>query len=81
MEIIQEALMHWGEAIHVSMENRTLFYSPVLGQWRVKKWAGKSAKGFVYDGDDFELAFEYLLGAHAAEHPLPDEGGHEHGDR
>ena len=75
MEIIQAALMHWGEAIHLSMENRTLFYSPVLGQWRVKKWAGQSAKGFIYDGDDFRLALECLLGTHAAEHPLaPDHG-------
>jgi hypothetical protein len=50
MEIIKEALMQWGEAIHLSMENRTMFYSPVLDHWRVKKWAGKSAKSFIYDG-------------------------------
>lgn len=75
MEIIQEALMHWGEAIHLSMENRTLFYSPVLDHWRVKKWAGKSAKGFIYDGDNFMMAFECLLGAHAAEHPLAPGNG------
>ncbi len=69
MEVIKEALMKWGEAMHVSMENRTMFYSPVLGHWRVKKWAGKGTKGFIYDGDSFEVAFEHLLGAHAAEHP------------
>jgi hypothetical protein len=75
MDIIQEALMHWGEAIHLSMENRTMFYSPVLGQWRVKKWGGKSAKGFIYDGGDFMTAFECLLGTHAAEHPPAPENG------
>jgi hypothetical protein len=68
MEIIKEALMQWGEAMHLSMENRSLFYSPVLGHWRVKKWAGKNAKSYLYDGDNFMTAFEYLLGAHASEH-------------
>ena len=71
MEIIKEALMQWGEAIHLSMENRTMFYSPVLKHWRVKKWAGKGAKSFIYDGGSFTMAFKYLLGTHAAEHPLP----------
>jgi len=76
MEIIKEALMQWGEAIHLSMENRTMFYSPVLDHWRVKKWAGKSAKSFIYDGGSFMTAFECLLGAHAAEqHPLHPTGG------
>ncbi len=70
MEIIKEALMQWGEAIHLSMENRTMFYSPVLDHWRVKKWAGKNAKSFIYDGDSFMMAFEYLLGTHAGEYPL-----------
>jgi hypothetical protein len=74
MEIIKEALMKWGEAIHLSMENRTMFYSPVLDHWRVKKWAGKNAKSFIYDGDNFRMAFEYLLGAHAAEHLLNSTG-------
>jgi hypothetical protein len=75
MEIIKEALMQWGEAMHLSMENRTLFYSPVLGHWRVKKWAGKGAKGYLYDGDDFMAAFEHLLGPHAAKQPLHLGGG------
>ena len=66
MEIIKEALMQWGEAMHLGMENRTLFYSPVLNHWRVKKWAGKNAKRFLYDGDSFTTAFEYLLGTNAA---------------
>jgi hypothetical protein len=74
MEIIKEALMQWGEAIHLSMENRTMFYSPVLDHWRVKKWAGKNAKSFIYDGGSFMMAFEYLLGTHAAEHPLQATG-------
>jgi hypothetical protein len=68
METIKEALMQWGEAMQVGMENRTMFYSPVLKHWRVKKWAGKNAKSFLYDGDDFATAFQTLLGAHA-EHP------------
>jgi hypothetical protein len=70
MEIIKEALMQWGEAIHLSMENRTMFYSPVLDHWRVKKWAGKNAKSFIYDGGSFMMAFEYLLGTHAADRLL-----------
>jgi hypothetical protein len=67
IEIIKEAMMQWGEAIQVIMENRTMFYSPVLGHWRVKKWAGKGVKSYVYDGDSFMTASETLLGAHAAE--------------
>jgi hypothetical protein len=74
MEIIQEALMQWGQAMQLTMENRSLFYSPVLGHWRVKKWAGKGAKSFLYDGGDFVLAFEQLLGPHAAQQPLPTTG-------
>jgi hypothetical protein len=74
MEIIKEALMQWGEAMRLSMENRTLFYSPVLGHWRVKKWAGKEARSFLYDGEDFMEAFESLLGPHA-EHPQLHSGG------
>ena len=80
MEIIKESLMKWGEAMHLSMENRTMFYSPVLDHWRVKKWAGKRSKSFIYDGSDFTLAFEYLLGTHTAEHPLPPPGGNDISD-
>jgi hypothetical protein len=74
MEIIKEALMHWGEAIQLIMENRALSYSPVLGHWRVKKWAGKNAKSFLYNGNNFVAAFESLLGPHATEHPLHPTG-------
>jgi hypothetical protein len=65
MEIIKAGLMQWGEAMHLSMENRALFYSPVLDHWRVKKLAGISAKSFLYDGDSFETAYQTLLGTHA----------------
>jgi hypothetical protein len=75
MEIIQEALMQWGEAMHVGMENRTLFYSPVLNHWRVKKWAGKDARSLLYDGSSFETAFACLLGTHATEGRLHPAGG------
>jgi hypothetical protein len=74
MEIIKEALMQWGEAMQLGMENRTMFYSPVLNHWRVKKWAGKGAKGFIYDGESFMMAFENLLGPHAAGLPLHSTG-------
>jgi hypothetical protein len=73
METIKEALMQWGEAMHVSMENRALFYSPVLNHWRVKKLAGQKAKSFLYDGDSFIKAFECLLGTHAPEKAHEDE--------
>lgn len=63
--IIKEALMKWGEAMQVVMENRSLSYSHVLDHWRVKKWAGKREKGFLYDGPSFEEAFEVFLGSHA----------------
>lgn len=75
MEIIKEALMKWGEAMQVVMENRSLSYSPVLDHWRVKKWAGKNTKGFLYDGESFTAAFESLLGPHASETPLHLTGG------
>lgn len=78
MEIIKKALMQWGEAMHLSMENRTMFCSPVLDHWRVKKWAGKGAKGFIYEGDNFMTAFEYLLGTQTAEHP-PHPAGRDGG--
>jgi hypothetical protein len=77
MEIIQEALMQWGEAMHVGMENRTLYYSPVLKRWRVKKWTGKDARSFLYDGSSFALAFECLLGTHASRNPLQPSGENE----
>lgn len=70
MEPIKEALMKWGEAMQVRMENRTLHYSPVLGHWRVKKWSGKDARTFIYDGEDFEQAFEFLLGSHGEDWSL-----------
>ena len=60
--MIKDALMIWGEALQVRMENRTLHYSPVLKHWRVKKWSGKNARSFLYDGPDFEVAFQALLG-------------------
>jgi hypothetical protein len=65
METIKESLMQWGEAMQLTMENRSLFYSPVLKHWRVKKWAGKNARSFLYDGEDFKTAFEHFLGPHA----------------
>lgn len=71
METIKEALMKWGEAMLVFMENRALFYSPVLHHWRVKKLAGTAAKSFLYDGEDFNEAFEILLGPHAPDAPKP----------
>jgi hypothetical protein len=73
MEVIKAALMQWGEAMQLGMENRSLFYSRALKHWRVKKWSGKEAKSFLYDGADFRLAFETLLAAHAAETLLPPE--------
>jgi hypothetical protein len=71
MEAIKAALTQWGEAMQVGMENRSLFYSPVLKHWRVKKWAGERAKSLLYDGESFETAFEIFLGPHAADtlHP------------
>ena len=70
MELIQQSLMQWGEAMQLTMENRSLFYSPVLKHWRVKKWAGKDARKFLYDGENFDLAFEYFLGSrHSQEDP------------
>jgi hypothetical protein len=77
MEIIKEALMKWGEAMHLSMENRTMFYSPVLNHWRVRKWTGKRADSLLYDGDSFLTAFDYLLGTHVAEHTRRSDSGHE----
>ena len=77
MEKIKEALMQWGEAMQLIMENRALSYSPVLDHWRVRKWAGKNAKSFLYDGGDFMQAFESLLGPHAAEHPAVGDGAAE----
>jgi hypothetical protein len=59
--------MKWGEAMQVVMENRSLFYSPVLGHWRVRKWAGKKAKRFLYDGPSFEQAYEKFLGSRVEE--------------
>lgn len=67
MDQIVQALMQWGEAMQVRMENRTLHYSPVLKHWRVKKWAGKDARKFLYDGEEFAVAFQILLGNNAPE--------------
>jgi hypothetical protein len=67
MEPIKAAMMQWGEAMQLGMENRSLFYSRMLAHWRVKKWSGKEAKSFIYDGDDFSRAFAALLGEHAAQ--------------
>jgi hypothetical protein len=67
METIKESLMQWGDAMLVIMENRGLFYSPVLHHWRVKKLVGTDKKTFLYDGEDFEAAFQILLGPHAVE--------------
>jgi hypothetical protein len=67
MDVIKEALMQWGEAMQVGMENRTMYYSPILKHWRVKKWSGKDARSFIYDDENFQTAFEHLLGPHAAE--------------
>ena len=63
MEIIKESLIQWGEAMQLTMENRSLFYSPVLKEWRVKKWAGKDARSFLYEGGSFNDAFEVFLGS------------------
>ena len=65
MEIIKKSLMQWGEAMQLTMENRSLFYSPVLNHWRVKKWSGKEARSFIYEGDSFEKAFKIFMGTHA----------------
>jgi hypothetical protein len=73
MEPIKEALMKWGEAIQLRMENRTLHYSPVLDHWRVKKWSGKDARSFLYDGEDFQQAFQALLGSQKDDSPVSFE--------
>lgn len=74
MDRIKEALMQWGEAIQVRMENRTLHYSPVLGHWRVKKWSGKDSRSFLYDGDSFEDAFLTLLGPNTGNYNESEKG-------
>ena len=73
MEPIKEALMKWGEAMQLRMENRTLHYSPVLDHWRVKKWSGKEARKFLYDGIDFDQAFQVLLGSHGEDQEEPPD--------
>jgi hypothetical protein len=67
MEIIKKSLIQWGEAMQLTMENRSLFYSPVLKQWRVKKWAGKDARSFIYEGGNFDEAFEIFMGTHGVD--------------
>jgi hypothetical protein len=62
METIIEAMIQWGELMTLGMANRTLSYSPVLGHWRVKKWTGKDARSFLYDGSNFDEAFKVLVG-------------------
>ncbi len=67
MEIIKKSLMQWGEAMQLTMENRSLYYSPVLKHWRVKKWTGKDARSFTYEGGSFEEAFEIFMGTHGVD--------------
>jgi hypothetical protein len=74
MERIKAALMQWGEAMQVRMENRTLHYSPILGHWRVKKWSGVDARSFLYDGESFEDAFLALLGSNAGKITEAEQG-------
>ena len=62
MDLIKRELMIWGEAMQVTFENRSLFYSPVLKHWRVKKWSGEQARKFIYQGEDFDDALNCLLG-------------------
>lgn len=69
MELIKNSLMQWGEAMQLTMENRSLFYSPVLKYWRVKKWVGKNARSFIYEGDSFEKAFEAFMESHGISSP------------
>jgi hypothetical protein len=64
MGLIQKELMVWGEAMQVTFANRSLSYSPVLKNWRVKKWPGKGARKFIYQGEDLEEAITHLLGEH-----------------
>jgi hypothetical protein len=68
MEIIKESLMQWGEAMQVTFENRSLFYSPVLNHWRVKKWAGKDARKFLYEGESFQEAFDCFVNRNSNPH-------------
>ncbi len=74
MEIIKNSLMQWGEAMQLTMENRSLFYSQVLEHWRVKKWAGKDARSFIYEGRSFEEAFKAFMGHHTINPSTADEG-------
>jgi len=62
MDTIKESLKNWGEAMQLTFENRSLFYSPVLKVWRVKKWSGKDARKFIYEGESFQEAFDLFLG-------------------
>ena len=74
MEKIKGSLMQWGEAMQLTMENRSLFFSPVLKLWRVKKWAGKDARKFIYEGGSFKEAFEVFLGQRDAADDNGDDG-------
>lgn len=67
MEIIKKSLMQWGEAMQLTMENRSLFYSPVLKHWRVKKWSGKEARSFIYEGSNFDEAFKVFMRSHGVD--------------
>ena len=74
MEKIKESLMQWGEAMQLTMENRSLFYSPVLKHWRVKKWVGKGSRSFLYDDSSFEEAFKIFIGPRGGTGPgITDE--------
>ena len=67
MEPVQESMMKWGEALHLVMENRSLFYSPVLKRWRVKKWTGKRAKSLLFEGESLHEALAILLEPHRSD--------------
>ena len=69
MEIIKKSLMQWGEDMQLTMENRSLFYSPVLKHWRVKKWGGKEARSLLYDDSNFDEAYKVLMGPHGVSSP------------
>ncbi len=74
MEIIKISLMQWGEAMQLTMENRSLYYSPVLKHWRVKKWTGKDARSFTYEGGSFDEAFEIFMGTHGVSPSIAYDG-------
>lgn len=69
MDTIRDDLQIWPETLQLNFEDAVMYFSK-QGNWHVTQLICEGYRKIIYDGQDFGLALEFLLGLHSDHLPI-----------